>query len=147
MKTVSFGCSLIQRYSLWSNRYYISRLLNFLDCNFLTNMPLSKPLTEKEVQKLQKEFLELDGDGDGTITVKELENALRSMRSTLNVSGSEIKRVLKDIDKDGDGTIDGITFFHSGYAAEWGGIDSYGTSYEGRVWSHKVRILAIRTLL
>ena len=76
-------------------------------------MPLSKPLTEKEVQKLQKEFLELDGDGDGTITVKELENALRSMKSTLNVSGSEIKRVLKDIYRDGNGTIDLNEYFEN----------------------------------
>ena len=74
-------------------------------------MPLSKPLSEKEVQKLQKEFLELDGDGDGTITVEELGNVLRSMRSTLKVSETEIKRVLKDIDKDGDGTINMKEYF------------------------------------
>ena len=74
-------------------------------------MPLSKPISDKEVAKLQKEFLELDGDGDGTITVEELGNVLRSMRSTLKVSESEIKRVLKDIDKDGDGIINMKEYF------------------------------------
>lgn len=39
---------------------------------------------------------------------------------------------LRDFDLDNDGYIDGIAFFHSGYAAEFGGI-----GYENRIWSHK----------
>ena len=42
-----------------------------------------------------------------------------------------------DYDLDGNGIIDGITFFHSGYAAEFGGTDQYGTPGSGRIWSHK----------
>lgn len=40
-------------------------------------------------------------------------------------------------DNDGDSLIDSITFFHSGFAAEWGKPDEYGTPYTDRIWSHK----------
>jgi M6 family metalloprotease-like protein len=40
-------------------------------------------------------------------------------------------------DADQNGEIDAITFFHSGYAAERGGPDEYGTQADSRVWSHK----------
>lgn len=42
-----------------------------------------------------------------------------------------------DFDLDGDGWVDAITFLHSGYAAEWGADDQYGTEYFDRIWSHK----------
>ena len=42
-----------------------------------------------------------------------------------------------DYDLDGNGVIDSITFFHSGYAAEFGGNDAYGTPRSSRIWSHK----------
>ena len=55
---------------------------------------------------MKKEFLLLDTDGDGTISVNELGAVLRSMRGKLRASESDIKRALKEIDRDGDGTID-----------------------------------------
>ena len=42
-----------------------------------------------------------------------------------------------DYDEDGDGWVDAITFLHSGYGAEWGATDQYGTEYWDRMWSHK----------
>jgi hypothetical protein len=33
-----------------------------------------------------------------------------------------------------DGVIDMLTFFHSGYGAEWGEVDVHGTAYEDRIW-------------
>jgi M6 family metalloprotease-like protein len=57
-----------------------------------------------------------------------LRNALSKVDSQINFS---------QFDVDGDLWVDAIGFLHSGYGAEWGGTDSYGTSYTSRVWSHK----------
>ena len=45
-------------------------------------------------------------------------------------------------DTDENTIVDSITFFHSGFAAEWGRPDEYGTVYQDRIWSHKVRMLS-----
>jgi len=42
-----------------------------------------------------------------------------------------------DYDADGDGYIDAITFIHSGFGAEWGGIGEDGAAPDDRIWSHR----------
>ena len=62
-------------------------------------------LTNAQIEKMKTEFLRLDVDGDGTITVDELANVLRAMRPHLDITEADITRTLKDIDRDGDGNI------------------------------------------
>ena len=47
----------------------------------------------------------------------------------------------QDYDGDGDGVVDSIFFVHSGYSAEWGGVDCInGNDRSNRIWSHKWNI-------
>jgi M6 family metalloprotease-like protein len=57
-----------------------------------------------------------------------LRNALTKVDSQVNFT---------QFDVDGDKWIDAIGFLHSGYGAEHGGVDSYGTKYTNRIWSHR----------
>jgi len=42
-----------------------------------------------------------------------------------------------EFDTDKDGFVDSIAFMHSGYAAEFGGTDAFGTPSSSRMWSHR----------
>jgi len=59
----------------------------------------------------------------------------QALREALNVLDQSVD--FRDYDTDHDGYIDSIAFIHSGYGAEWGGTDAYGTSYQNRIWSHR----------
>jgi M6 family metalloprotease-like protein len=65
--------------------------------------------------------------GDSTLW-QALREALDTLDNTVD---------FRDFDSDNDGRIDSIAFIHSGYGAEWGGTDSYGTNYANRIWSHR----------
>ena len=58
------------------------------------------------ISKMKKEFLELDFDGDGSVSTHELESVLFSLRIKLKLNEGDIKRLIKDIDKDGNGNVD-----------------------------------------
>ena len=66
--------------------------------------------------------------GRTTIIFTCLRNALTKVDSLVNFN---------DFDVDGDRMIDAIGFLHSGYGAEHGGTDEYGTKVVNRIWSHK----------
>ena len=73
------------------------------------NQPRSRrtsTITNDEIATLQREFIGLDKDGNGEISVEEIEALLRAMRVKLRISESDIRKALKIIDKDGDGTVD-----------------------------------------
>ena len=59
----------------------------------------------------------------------------QAIRDALTAADASID--FSQFDKDGDGFVDAIAFIHSGYGAEWGGTDAYGTDYTNRIWSHK----------
>lgn len=42
-----------------------------------------------------------------------------------------------DYDGNGDGYLDSVTFLHSGYAAEYGGMDCEGQDFNQRIWTHQ----------
>ena len=65
-----------------------------------------KGKNERLIEKMKKEFLELDFDGDGTISTEEIERVLHTMRIKLKINELDIKHLLQDIDKDKNGSVD-----------------------------------------
>ena len=55
--------------------------------------------------KLKQEFVALDLDGNGEISVKELFKLLKSIRSKLRMTKEEIAKLVRDTDQDGDGNV------------------------------------------
>jgi M6 family metalloprotease-like protein len=64
----------------------------------------------------------------------------QAMMDALDVVRQQNLVNFKDFDNEnagvGDGWIDSITFVHSGYAAEFGGVAG-GADYKDRIWSHR----------
>ena len=69
-------------------------------------MSKNLPLTQSQIEKMKIEFLRLDADGDGQVSIEELESLLRSMRGKLRASDGDIRKALKDMDRDRNGIID-----------------------------------------
>lgn len=79
---------------------------------------------------------ELDASGGSYGMSASLLDALHEALGSVDISAFD----LSDFDLDGDGRIDMITFLHSGFMAEWGGIDCYEREEAHRIWSHKWQI-------
>ena len=55
---------------------------------------------------MRKEFLLLDTDGDGSISTEEIFNVLKAMQGKFKLTDRAIKTIIKEIDQDGNGTVD-----------------------------------------
>ena len=73
--------------------------------------PLAQQSRETLTKKFQAEFLNLDADGDGNISTEELGDVLKSLRVTLKLSDGDIKRVIREMDKDKNGIIEVSEYF------------------------------------
>ena len=62
-------------------------------------------ISPEEAEAITAEFHGLDKDGNGEVSVDELEAVLRSMRIKLLISETEIKQTMRKIDSNGDGVI------------------------------------------
>jgi calcium-dependent protein kinase len=65
---------------------------------------IADQMTEGEIAELKKQFMAIDADGNGVITVAELATALRDMG--LGMIEEEVNELLNGIDIDGDGLVD-----------------------------------------
>jgi len=90
--------------------------------------------------------MQLNSDISPWITVSGTEQYYANGSSGDSTLWQALREALNELDKtvdfrqydtNNDGYIDSIAFLHSGYAAEWGGTDAYGTGYRDRIWSHR----------
>lgn len=68
-------------------------------------MYIATQASEKEVAGLREVFISLDKDGDGKLSLEEMQEALKTHKSTFN-----LKEVLQSIDTDRSGFIDYTEF-------------------------------------
>jgi Ca2+-binding EF-hand superfamily protein len=61
-------------------------------------------LSEQEISELRDAFLLFDQNGDGSITITELENVLKNLN--MNPTKQELEDMLNEVDIDKNGTID-----------------------------------------
>lgn len=66
-----------------------------------------------------------------------MQAAIKDALDILNSSPFEFANFDRDGTGRGDGHIDAVTFIHSGYGAEWGGVDASGVDFKDRIWSHQ----------
>ena len=68
-------------------------------------------LNAKE-KKMKDDFLAMDADGDGTVSIDEMGKILRAMKMKIRMSESDIRRTLREFDMDGNGEIEVSEFLY-----------------------------------
>lgn len=74
---------------------------------------------EDDVRVLRDQFLSIDKDGSGTITIDEMRTVLKEQKGQKRtaIGDAEIENILKSMDLDGDGVIDYMEFVSATLAA------------------------------
>ncbi|XP_041016591.1 calmodulin-like protein 11 [Juglans microcarpa x Juglans regia] len=65
---------------------------------------MGEVLSEEQIAEFQEAFCLFDKDGDGSITIEELANAIRSLDQ--NPTQEELQTMINEVDVDGNGTIE-----------------------------------------
>merc|ERR1712167_122327 len=76
----------------------------FNDTRLLSNRKKMPELSEKEMKEVKEAFDLFDGDGSGNIDAKELYVAIQALG--FNPTTEEVDKMVKDIDADGNATIE-----------------------------------------
>merc|ERR1711998_357258 len=82
-------------------------------------------LTEEQMEEIREAFSLFDADATGMIDVRELKAAMRALG--FEVKNEELKKMVTDIDNDGNGTIEFVEFL-SMMTGKMGEKDSRRTS-------------------
>ena len=64
----------------------------------------------RQINKLKQDFMSLSDNGNGTISVHELDKLLRDVKKKQNFTDRDIERIINNSDKDGSGTIEVYEF-------------------------------------
>merc|ERR1711959_29538 len=67
-------------------------------------------LTEEQMEEIREAFGLFDADASGMIDVRELKAAMRALG--FEVKNEELKKMVTDVDNDGNGTIEFAEFLH-----------------------------------
>jgi len=81
-----------------------------MDAHALSSLPARRAimgdeqLTEEQIAQLKEAVSQIDKDGEGTNTTKELGTVMRSLGQ--NPTEAELQDMINEVDADGNGTID-----------------------------------------
>ncbi|CAK9073302.1 unnamed protein product [Durusdinium trenchii] len=87
------------------NTTSVSNLKNFRSTNRFKKMALqviATQLSEDKIENLRKQFLALDSNGDGMLSIKEISDGLKAA----GMKDNDLKHILAGVDFDGSGSIE-----------------------------------------